>query len=99
MKQAQNVGGPVEIVFASIILFWAFMQVFVLCDFGENMMNKFGEVNDMIYSKNWYTFPQQIKRVIPIIMMGAQLDVILKGFANLTCTREAFKKVKLFEEF
>lgn len=67
--------------------------MFVVCNFGEIMSNKFYEVDNTIYDCDWYTFPNEIQQIFPIIMMGAQQPVILEGFANLTCTREAFKKV------
>lgn len=74
-------------------MFWAFTQMGIVCNFGEIMSNKFGGIDDTIYGCDWYTFPNDIQRMLPIILAGAQQPVILMGFANLTCTREAFKKV------
>lgn len=74
-------------------MFWAFIQMFIVCNFGEILTNRFGEVDNTIYGCDWYEFPYEIQRVLPIIMMGAQQSVIIEGFANLTCSREAFKKV------
>lgn len=74
-------------------MFWAFFQIFVLCDCGQHVTKKFIEVDNTIYQSDWYAFPDDVQRMLPIVMMGAQESVIIQGFGNLTCTREAFKKV------
>lgn len=60
------------------------------------MSDQFGEVDNIIYGSEWYAFPGDVQRILPIIMMGAQESVILQGFGNLTCSRDAFKKVHLY---
>lgn len=79
-----------------ILMFWSFVQVFMFCDFGENVTGGFEELNDAILENDWYTFPIGIQRMFPIIMISIQKTVILHGFGNIPCTREAFKKVSFF---
>lgn len=91
--QLHNNGRPVDIILASIIMFWAFCQFFLFCNFGQYVTNEFSEIDNLIYFCDWYTFPKEIQRILPTVIATAQQPVILEGFANLTCTREAFKKV------
>lgn len=72
---------------------YAFGQMFLFCEMGENLNNQFSRVSDAIYSSSWYMFPRDLQRIIPTVMMAAQRPVTLQGFANLRCTRQAFKKV------
>lgn len=81
-------------MFASILIFWAFVQMFIFCNLGENMTTRFSQIDNLIYCCDWYTFPYEIQRILPTVMMSAQQPIIFQGFANLKCTREAFKKVK-----
>lgn len=75
-------------------MFWAFFQMFVFCDLGEKLTKRFTEIDSAIYYCEWYTFPVDIQRLLPITMMAAQDAVLITGFANLSCTRQAFKKVE-----
>lgn len=91
-----DTGHPVELIFATIGTFWAFAQMFIFSDPGENVSNRFGNINDTIYYCDWYSFPIEIQRLLPTIMVSTQEAVIIQGFANLSCTRDAFKKVIFF---
>lgn len=59
------------------------------------MSNRFSEVGEMIYACDWYTFPNELQRILPTVLMLAHQPVPLEGFVNLKCTREAFKTVNL----
>lgn len=84
-----------------IFIVYTFGQMFVLCDMGENLTNHFGHISDAIYCADWYMFPKDVQRIMPTVIMAAQRPVILQGFANLKCTRSAFKKVnfKIYSKF
>lgn len=94
--QEHKTGHAIEMVKPLILMFWSFVQVFMFCDFGENVTGGFEELNDAISENDWYTFPIGIQRMFPIIMISIQKTVILRGFGNIPCTREAFKKVSFF---
>ena len=53
----------------------------------------FADLNDAIYQLDWYTFPSEIQRMLPTLMINAQQEVNIKGFGNVLCTRETFQKV------
>lgn len=67
--------------------------MFVFCEFGEGVRAQFEQVDELIYECDWYEFPLEIQRILPTVFLLGQQPVLLKGFANLICTREAFKKV------
>lgn len=41
----------------------------------------------------WYLLPLKMQRIYAIVMINAQQRMVIEGFANTHCTREAFKKV------
>lgn len=86
-------------LFSSLVIGLAFAQMFVFCNFGQKMSDQFSEGDNKIYQTDWYAFPREVQRMLPIIMMGAQEPIIFHGFGNLTCTREAFKKVFIYRKF
>ncbi|XP_031636515.1 odorant receptor coreceptor-like [Contarinia nasturtii] len=88
-----NNGKMMDILFASTMIFWAFIQMFYICDLGENVTTYFSQIEDKIYSCDWYLFPMKIQKLLPIVLMSGEKPVIIQGFANLKCTRDAFKKV------
>lgn len=53
--------------------------MFVFFNFGEKMSNQFSIFDNTIYQSEWYAFPDDVQKMLPIIMMGAQQSVILKG--------------------
>lgn len=74
-------------------MFWLFFVTFDYCEFGERVSNKFNEVDNIFCHLNWYTFPKDIQRMLPTIIISTQEAVFLRGFANYSCTRESFQNV------
>lgn len=75
------------------LIYRSVAQIYLFCDFGENVTSRFLSINDVIYECHWYSFPEEVQRILPIIMVSAQKPVYIKGFGNILCTRENFKKV------
>lgn len=78
---------------------WTILQIFIFCELGNRITDRFNKIPNVIYHRNWYTFPKEIQRITPLILMAAQQPVTLTGFANLKFTRESFRKVKLDQLF
>lgn len=78
------------------MMFWSFSIIFVYCEFGERMSNGFNEINDSICCVNWYTFPINMQRMIPNILIIAQKPVVLDAFGKISCKREVFTNVSPF---
>lgn len=58
------------------------------------MNSRFEEINDAFYNLNWEIFPDNAKRLMPIILHITQQPVHLESFGNVPCSRETFKKVR-----
>lgn len=59
----------------------------------EMICGQFGEFYDSIHRLDWYTYPLEIQRMIPIIINHGQQSVKLVAFGGTPCTRDTFKKV------
>lgn len=75
--------------------FWSLIQIFVFCEFGENVSEQFGKLNKAIYKCRWYSFPMDMQKMIQIILVSTQQPVNLRGYGNVECSREAFNRVSL----
>lgn len=85
----------VELIEPNIMMFWSFIQMFVFCNFGEYVNNGFEELSDRLYCCDWYSFPCEIRRMLPIVMIATQKPV-LRGSGDIPCSRESFSEVDLF---
>lgn len=74
-------------------MFWSFSLLFFFCEFGETISRKFYALRSVIWDCQWYSYPIEIQRMIQIILIGTQ-PVTLRGYGNILCTREVFKKVR-----
>lgn len=88
-----NTMQPINTIITLMWMCWTFAQMFIFCELGENVTDQFNQISNAIYSSDWYMFPKEIQRIIPIIAMSAQRPVIIQGFVNLKCTREASSRV------
>lgn len=71
------------------------MQMFVICNFGGLVNSQFEELSDTLYECDWYAFPHELQKNMPVIMLVTQKPV-LRGSENLPCLREGFSEVSLF---
>lgn len=83
----------IDLFLAVALLFWAFFQIFLYCEFGERLMERFDEIEDEVFNWSWYKMPLNIQKMLPIIINGIQQPVGLTGFGGIRCTREAFQNV------
>lgn len=67
--------------------------MFSFCYFGQNITDQFAEFGDTIYQSEWYSFPNEVMQLLPFFMNATQKPVVLRGFGNVSCTRESFRKV------
>lgn len=72
---------------------YAFGTLFVACELGQRASNAFDEINDVIGQFDWYLFPDELKKILPIIMQFAQRPVDVEFFGSISCSREVFKRV------
>ena len=72
---------------------YAFGILFTACELGQRMNHAFNECNDMIDQFDWYLFPANIQRMLPIIINFAQQPIVIKCFGSTAAVRETFKYV------
>lgn len=70
------------------------LSFFLMSD--QRMSDGFDETYDVICQFDWYLFPKEIKRMMPMFIMDHQQPVVFRGYANLPCVREQFKTVHSF---
>lgn len=84
---------------ASIVeLCYAFGIVLIICEFGQRCCSAFDGIIGIIDQFNWYSFPYEIQRLLPIILIMMQQPVALKCFGSISCNHENFKKVSLVQK-
>lgn len=72
---------------------WCFIFIFIYCELGQRVNEAFDESYDTILQFNLYSFPMEIQRMLPIIILNAQQSVEIRGYGDFSCTRERFKSV------
>lgn len=77
----------------SVYISYSFGIVFGLCEFGQRMTNAFEEIEDEIETFDWYFFPYELQRMLPMILMVTQQPVEIECFGSISSLREYFKKV------
>lgn len=91
-SQSQDTPNPIALVKISILLFWSVVEIFVFCETSERLTIEFDEI-DFYNEWDWYLFPNEVRRILPTIIINVQEPVALQGYGNITCTRETFKRV------
>lgn len=71
----------------------AIIAVFIACEIGQQMNNAFNKIDFAIDQFDYYLFPLEVKRALPMVIVVAQQPVALACFGDITCTRETFKSV------
>lgn len=66
---------------------------FCIGELGERMTGEFGEISETIEGFQWYKFPIEIQKSLPIIINEAHEPVVLNCFGSTACLRASFKVV------
>lgn len=73
---------------------WSFSMVAFYCEFSQMMWQKFSLFSEEVHQLDWYRFPIELQRLYLIFLLDAQQLAIVRGFGNILCTRETFKRVR-----
>lgn len=76
------------------MVLWSLVPLFVICSGFEEITNRFDTI-DIYQECDWYKFLPKVQRMIPFIIANAQESTGFKGYANISCTRDTFKRVIL----
>lgn len=78
---------------AIILVLWALILLFLLCDFGQKLINQFELFENEIYKCKWYLFPINMQQIFAFAMVNVQQLAPVQGFGNIELTRETSEKV------
>lgn len=79
-----------------ILLFnacYAFGLVFLVCELCQRVCDGFAEMNKTMNQFHWQSYPIEIQRLLPIVIIFTQQPIDFEVFGSITCCRESFKKV------
>lgn len=91
--QSQGTTNPIELIRPLILIFWSFATVVYFCEYGDMVTSRLDEIKDVIWQGDWYAYPNEIQRILPMIVANAQQPVVVHGFGNLVFTRLSIKQV------
>lgn len=78
--------------------FWALFFIFATCEIGERMYQNSYDVEDKIEQLDWYKYPYEVQRMIPVFIMNAQKGIAIEFFGTISCSRAQFTKASPFEK-
>lgn len=79
---------------AILELFWSLFAMFMFCEFGGMVTDRFDKFhNELWQSVEWHMYPAEVQRLYLMFMGNAQQIAFIKGYANIECTRDTFKRV------
>lgn len=67
----------------------------VACELGQRTGLAFVECYDLIVQFDWFLFPAEIQRMIPMILIFTQQPFEIECFGNMSCNRDTFKYVSI----
>lgn len=86
------------LILVGIFASYAFGCMIIICEFGQQMSNGFDQIDVEIEAFDWYLFPDELRRMLPIILMETQQAVEFKCFGSISANRENLKKVSFDSE-
>lgn len=75
------------------VALFSIIMIFASCSVGEMVTSRFDLFDVEFNQCKWYLYPMEIKRILVMILLNNQQPVIIKGYANTVCRREAFERV------
>lgn len=94
-KTEQGNPNPVEWLNQIIFVLCSFVLIYLLCELGQKVTDRFGVFHTELYQCHWYCFSIEIQRMLAIFLLDTQQPVFIHSSGDILCTREVFKKVIL----
>lgn len=91
MQKSEN--DPAAMVTPIFLVFWAFTFIFFYCELGKAVTDEFDNIDEDLCQYKWYLLSVDTQRMMIIFMNDTQQPALLRGFGNVTCTRDSFKNV------
>lgn len=82
-----------EMIVLSMFIFWSFIAIFGICEYGERLRETFNEISDAYNQLAFYLYPCDVQHMLTTLLMVAQKPVELEVFGSIVCGRITFKNV------
>lgn len=76
-----------------LVIIPVFGILFIVCELCQRLTQKFDDFNDNLWECRWYLYPNRLQQMFLIFGANTQQSVNIRGYGNIMCTRETFKKV------
>lgn len=86
---------PVMLIFLITDLSWSFGAVFVSCELCQRAIDAHYKIADDVGQLSWYSFPFEMWKSLPLIILNAQQETEIRCFGSILCVRETFKAVSM----
>lgn len=67
--------------------------LFAECECGQRLNDALCKIDDLSGQLDWYTYPIEFQKMLPIITSNTQQPVVLKCFDCTSCSHEQFETV------
>lgn len=91
--QSTDSSNPIELISPLVLILWSIVALFRFCEVGERVTNQFNVYNKELDRCKWYKYPIEIQRIFATAVLNSQQPVIIRGYGNTLCTRDAFRQV------
>lgn len=88
---------PISRVMLLTLLGFSFIINLIFCESGQMVGIQFEMFNDALNQCNWWSFPVEMQQMLIVVMANSQYLTLIRGYGNVLCTRETFKKVIFIE--
>lgn len=80
------------------LFFWSFALFLISCEIGERAINECNKIEYEIYEFDWYTFPIEIRKILPTLILVAQEKCVVKLFGSNAVCRNTFGCVSVIND-
>lgn len=83
------------LILTAMEVFYSFAVLLLACELGQRFNLAFDECSTTVEQLEWYSFPLDVQRLLPLILNFTQQPIEIKCFGSVACDREAFKYVRI----
>lgn len=92
--QLSNSGNSLFMLLMTIgYTLYSFGVVFIVCEVTQHVCDAINAFDMEISQTDWYLYPHDMKKVLPMIMNVTQKPVEFKWFGSMSSCRDTFRKV------
>ena len=85
------------LVLLTMDAFESFVLIFIACELSQRISDAFNQFDEIIIQYKWYLFSNELKQILPMIMINTQKPFTMECFGSISCCRDVFKRVRQFK--